>query len=77
MEVILTTLASMFKTDERFIMHRYYSTRISMMVGIILIVAWFSYELLVNNLLRWDLAIIAGAMAITKILAMLYFRATG
>lgn len=77
MEVILTTLASMFKTDERFIMHRYYSTRISMMVGIILIVAWFNYDFIVNNLLRWDLAIIAGAMAIAKILAMLYFRVTG
>ena len=77
MEVILTTLASMFKPDERFIMHRYYSTRISMIIGIMLIVAWFNYELIVNNLLRWDLAIIAGAMAITKLLAMLYFRVTG
>lgn len=77
MEVILTTLASMFKTDERFIMHRYYSTRISMVVGIILIVAWFSYELTIHDLLRWDLAIIAGAMAITKLLAMLYYRVTG
>jgi hypothetical protein len=76
MEVLLTTIASLFKPDERFIMHRYYSTRIAMIVGIVLIVAWFNYELLVNDLVRWDLAIIAGAMAIVKILAMLYYRLT-
>ena len=74
MEVLLTTIASMFKPDERFVMHRYYSTRIAMIVGIVMIVAWFNYDLLVRNLVRVDLAIIAGGMAIAKVLAMLYFR---
>ena len=74
MEVILTTLASMFQPDERFIMHRYYSTRLSMIVGIVLIAIWFNYELLINHHLRLDLAIIVGVMAVTKLLAMLYFR---
>lgn len=76
MEVILSTLASMFEPDERFIMHRYYSTRLSMIVGIASIVIWFNYELLVNHHLRLDLAVIAGLMAITKIIAMLYYRIT-
>lgn len=76
MDVLLTTIASLFKADERFIMHRYYSTRISMIVGIVLIVVWFNYELIAKDILRLDLAIIAGAMAITKILAMAYFRIT-
>lgn len=76
MEVILSTLTSMFKPDERFIMHRYYSTRLSMIVGIVLIVIWFNYELLVNQHLRLDLAVIAGAIAITKIMAMVYFHVT-
>ena len=74
MEVLLTTIASMFKPDERFIMHRYYSTRIAMIVGIVMIVAWFNYDLLVRDMVRVDLAIIAGSMASTKVLAMLYFR---
>ena len=74
MEVLLTTIASIFKPDERFIMHRYYSTRISMIVGIVLIVSWFNYGFLANDVLRLDLAIIAGGMAITKILAMAYYR---
>ncbi len=74
MEVLLTTLASMFKPDERFIMHRYLSTRIAMAVGFIVIVAWFNYDLILNHSLHWDLAIIAGVMAATKLLAMAYLR---
>ena len=76
MEVLLTTIASMFKADERFIMHRYYSTRISMIVGIVLIVAWFDYELFAKDIFRLDLAIIAGAIVVTKVLAMLHYRLT-
>ena len=74
MDVFTTILATMFKPDERFIMHRYYSTRVSMIAGIILIVVWFNYELIVNHNFRWDLAIIAGVMAAAKLLAMAYFR---
>jgi hypothetical protein len=76
MEVILTALASIFRPDERFIMHRYSSTRMAMIVGIVLIVGWFNYELIVKDVLRWDLAIIAAAMAITKVLTMVYLQAT-
>jgi len=76
MEVLLTTIASMFKPDERFVMHRYYSTRLSMIVGMILIVIWFNYELIANNHVRWDLLVIAGVMAITKLMAMAYYRIT-
>jgi hypothetical protein len=74
MEVILTTVASWFKPDERFIMHRYHSTRVAMIVGIILIVGWFNYDLLVHHHVRWGLAIIAGAMAVGKLLVMAYLR---
>jgi hypothetical protein len=76
MEAIFTTLAGLFKPDERFILHRYYATRLAMVVGILLITGWFCYELVANQHLRWDLVIIAGAMAITKVLAMIYYRAT-
>ena len=70
-------LNSLFNTDERFIMHRYYSTRLAMIVGSIMIAGWFGYELLVNHHLRLDLVIISGAMALTKLAAMLYYRITG
>ena len=62
--------------DERFIMHRYYSTRIAMIVGTILLVGWFFYENFINGVLRWDLFIILMAIAVTKVVAMLYFRIT-
>jgi hypothetical protein len=76
MEVLLTTITSLFKPDERFVMHRYYSTRLSMIVGMILIVIWFNYELIANNHVRLDLLVITGVMAITKLMAMAYYRIT-
>ena len=74
MDVLLPTIASLFKPDERFIMHRYYSTRIATIVGMVLMAAWFNYELFTKDIFRWDLAVIALAMAITKIVAMVYYR---
>lgn len=62
--------------DERFVMHRYYSTRIAMIVGSVLLVGWFLYENFVNGILRWDLFIIVMAIAVTKVGAMIYFRVT-
>jgi hypothetical protein len=75
-EWFVTVLSSLFEFDERFIMHRYYSSRLALIVGLTMIVVWFNYELLANNHVRWDLAIIAGAMAVTKVLAMSYYRIT-
>jgi hypothetical protein len=66
----------MYKPDERFIIHRSASTRIAMIVGPMAITGWFGYELVANQHSCWDLAIIAGVMAATKILAMAYFRLT-
>lgn len=62
--------------DERFIMHRYYSTRIAMIVGMIVLAGWFFYEHFINGVLRWDLFIILMVIAVTKVLAMIYFRIT-
>ena len=76
MEVILNTLTSLFKPDERFITHRYYSSRLALAAGLISILIWFNYDLLANQRLRWDLAVIAGVMALTKLVAMLYYRST-
>jgi hypothetical protein len=65
-----------FGFDERFVMHRYRSTRLAAVVGVILIVVWFNYEFLVNHTLRLDLAVIAVVMALTKVGAMVYYRLT-
>ena len=75
---VLSALAGVaaLDVDERFIMHRYYSTRIAMIVGMLLLVGWFLYENFVNGILRWDLFIILMAIAVTKLGAMIYFRIT-
>lgn len=73
---LVASLFSDIEMDERFVMHRYRSTRIAMVVGMVLLVGWFIYETLVNDHLRWDLFIIVMAMALTKVAAMIYFRIT-
>ena len=62
--------------DERFIMHRYQSTRLATLVGVVLMGAWTNWELFVNHVLRWDLLIILAAIATVKVGAMLYLRLT-
>jgi hypothetical protein len=62
--------------DERFIMHRYYSTRWAIMVGVLMMAAWLLYDFYFNDNLQVDLMVILGAIALTKVTAMLYFRAT-
>jgi hypothetical protein len=71
---MIELLSSLFKADERFILHRYYSTRLAMIVGVVMIAGWFYYELAVNQAIRWDLFIILLAMVVTKLAAMLYYR---
>ena len=66
----------LFGLDERFVMHRYYSTRLAAVVGVIMMVVWFNYEFLVNHTLRLDLAVISVAVALTKVGAMVYYRLT-
>jgi hypothetical protein len=73
---LIAALFSDVDVDERFIMHRYKSTRIAMTVGMVLIVGWFTYEMLANDVARWDLFLILAAMALTKVSAMIYFRVT-
>ena len=65
-----------FGIDERFVMHRYISTRWAVLVGVILMGLWVNYEYIVNNTLRVDLLVILGAMLVTKVAVMIYYRLT-
>jgi hypothetical protein len=71
---LIASLFSEVEVDERFVMHRYYSTRIAMIVGMVLLVGWFILEMLVNDNPRWDIFLIVMAIALTKVTAMIYFR---
>ncbi|PWB50449.1 MAG: hypothetical protein C3F13_15980 [Anaerolineales bacterium] len=65
-----------FGMDERFIMHRYISTRWSVIVGVVLMAAWVNYEFIANDTLRIDLLVFLGAMLVTKMAVMIYYRLT-
>jgi hypothetical protein len=65
-----------FVVDERFIMHRYISTRWAVIVGVVLMAIWVNYEFIINDILRIDLIIILLAMLVTKVAVMIYYRLT-
>jgi hypothetical protein len=65
-----------FVVDERFVMHRYISTRWAVLVGLVLMTVWVNYEFIVNDTLRIDLLVIMLAMLVTKVAVMIYYRLT-
>jgi hypothetical protein len=62
--------------DERFIKHRYISTRWAVVVGVILMFLFINYDYFVNDTLRIDLLVILLAMLVTKVAVMVYYRLT-
>jgi hypothetical protein len=62
--------------DERFILHRFKSTRLAVLAGTVTILALFTYHAVADKTIRWDLFSILAAMAVVKICAMLYYRRT-
>jgi hypothetical protein len=62
--------------DERFIMHRYISTRWAVAVGLILMILLVNYDYFENKTLRVDLLAILAAMLVTKVSVMIYYRLT-
>jgi len=65
-----------FVVDERFVMHRYISTRWAVIVGVVLMAILVNYEFIFNDTLRIDLIIILLAMLVTKVAVMIYYRLT-
>lgn len=60
--------------DERLLAHRWRATSHAAVVGALLTGGLLLYEHIGRGVLRWDLASILGAMALTKITAMIYYR---
>jgi hypothetical protein len=60
--------------DERFVLHRYKATSHAAVVGAGLLGGFFLYDSLARDVLRWDLAIVLAAMAITKLAALAHYR---
>ena len=76
LDAILASLLGIDEFDERFIAHRYKSSRLALAVGMLVVVAWFVYDLHVHERIHVDLLVIAAAMALAKIGAMVWFRIT-
>ncbi len=64
------------KPDERFFTHRLRSTSLAGVVGGVLAVSLFAYNLYAKDIVRWDLLAVAATMAAVKLAAMAWFRLT-
>ncbi len=62
--------------DERFVMHRLYSTRFAVVVSAVIMGLWFYYDMVVNEVYHWDIFIFLVVMAVAKLSAMLYYQFT-
>ena len=62
--------------DERFKLHQLKSTRLSAIVTAVAAGVWVEYQLIFQKRILWDLIVILGIMALTKIIAMFYFKRT-
>lgn len=62
--------------DERFIIHRLRSTRLAAITGIILMGISIIYYFYADHIYRMDLIGIMVIMAITKWIAMFYYKKT-
>ena len=60
--------------DERFRMHRLYSTRFALIVLLLGILAVFQYQYFKHHVIRWELFWLLVATAIAKLSAMIWFR---
>ena len=60
--------------DERYFLHRYKATSHAGVVIAFLVAALFLYNHLHHHVFRWDLLIPLIAGAVTKVIAMAYYR---
>jgi hypothetical protein len=73
---LLSRLLGGHELDERFAEHRYRASRMTLFVGLLLMTGWFLYDHYVKDIDHTEILIIIGAMAVTKLAAMAYYRLT-
>lgn len=60
--------------DERFLLHRYKSTSHAGVLAALLMGGWFSYDQIVNGVIRTDFLIVLAAMAAVKLTFMTWYH---
>jgi hypothetical protein len=60
--------------DERFLEHRRRSSTFALMAGALLAGGLLEYRLIAQHRIDWELFIVLGGMALTKLCAFTWFR---
>lgn len=62
--------------DERFVLHRLKATRFAAVVTAVAMAAYYYYELIKTDTIRYDLLVLLGIMVVAKLGATIYYRLT-
>jgi len=62
------------RLDERFVRHRYRSTSHAGIAAALIMGGWSLYDLYVSDVVRWDLLVILGVMALVKVTFMTWYH---
>ncbi len=73
-DTILNSLLGEDVLDERFVEHRYRASRLTLIVGLLLMMGWFLYDQYAQDIMHLEIPVIIGAMVVTKLAAMAYYR---
>jgi hypothetical protein len=60
--------------DERFLEHRRRSTSMAGIVGALVAVGIFEYQIFADHVIRWDLFAVVIAMVVVKLALMIWYR---
>jgi hypothetical protein len=75
-ESFVSLLVGSAEIDERFLAHRYRASRFALIMGVITLGYFILYDFFVHDVIRTDLWIVVGVIAVSKIGAMAFFRLT-
>ena len=62
--------------DERFIMHRLKATRFAAVVTALAMALYTYYDMFAHDVIRVDMIVLLGILAVSKLAATVYYRMT-
>lgn len=62
--------------DERFLIHRLKASRAALIAGLVVLCTWLVADLVLNDRVQWQILLVLGTIAVTKLGAMSFYQKT-